>query len=86
MPICLDDSSVSDLVRMQLRQLRAWTMGVRATPKHVAGTSAALGKKHDALAPLMVSVVKRNLTIFNSLVFWGKEMEPRNFLLNNSAC
>jgi len=54
---------------MQLRQLGAWTMGVRATPKHVAGTSAALGKKHDELAPLTVSVVKGHLTTFNSLVF-----------------
>ena len=44
LPICLDDSSASDLVRMQLR---AWTIGVRAAPKHVAGTSAALGKKPD---------------------------------------
>ena len=41
-------------------------MGVRAAPKHVAGTSAALGKKHYEFAPLIASVVKGNLTIFNS--------------------
>ena len=41
-------------------------MDMRATPKLVAGTSAALGKKHDELALLIVSVVKGNLTTFNS--------------------
>ena len=66
MPRSMHCPSASDLVRMQLR---AWTMGVRATPKHVAGTSAALGKKHDELALLIASVVKGHLTIFNSLVF-----------------
>ena len=44
-------------------------MGMKATPKTVAGTSAALGKKHDELALLIVSLEKGNLTTFNSVVF-----------------
>jgi hypothetical protein len=32
-------------------------MGMRALPKHAAGTPAALGVKHDEQAPLIVPIV-----------------------------
>ena len=58
-PSCSADDSLMDLTEDVSRtQLRAWTMAMRAAPKHVAGTSAAVGVKNDEQAPLIVPVVK----------------------------
>jgi hypothetical protein len=54
-PGCSTDDSLMTLTEDVSRtQLRAWTTGIRATPKHAAGTPAALAEIDDQQAPLIL--------------------------------
>ena len=45
---------MADSPEIDRTQLKAWTVGMKATRKHAAGTLAALGEKHEE-APLVVA-------------------------------